>query len=208
MPNPITSFYRKLRPEQQQRLLLTAIGTVVVIAGLYFGLIRAQANILSTAKTEAVGNQDKLKESNRLIKMANAYQTELQVTANRLTQLEATMAPAQADLYSLMMKLVLAFRENQHNQKVEVQHVIPGPVGEIGVFPAFPYKAFPTAVDGYGQYHEIGKFVADFENAYPCFQVQNLELIPLTGTQTAEERDKLAFKMDIVALIAEAPAPR
>jgi hypothetical protein len=47
-----------------------------------------------------------------------------------------------------------------------------------------------------GYYHEFGKFFADFENAFPYFIIQNVEIAP---SGQAEGQEKLSYTFDIVA---------
>jgi hypothetical protein len=61
-------------------------------------------------------------------------------------------------------------------------------------------------VRGFAHYHEFGKFLADFENKYPYFRVQNilLETAAAASTDPAaaqRRKEQLSFRMDIVALI-------
>ena len=52
-------------------------------------------------------------------------------------------------------------------------------------------------------YHEFGRFVADFENAFPYMRIQNIELDPAAASNASAQSDqeKLAFKMEIVTLV-------
>ena len=200
----ITFFFKKLKPEQRNRLLLTAVGTLMAVVGLYFVLIREQMDSLQVEKDAASQCEDKLKEARRLLKMAADYQTELRDTTARLAAIEATLAPPNSDLYAWMIKLLMQFKEDR---KVDILHVSRESLVDAGILPVFPYQAIQTTVNGLGQYHEIGRFLADFENRYPYFRVQNLELRPATGSQSPEDREKLEFKMELVALAAKSPPP-
>ena len=73
-------------------------------------------------------------------------------------------------------------------------------VGDVGVFPKFPYKAAVFPVKGTSHYHNLGRFLADFENSFPFVRVQNLELSPAPRT-AGEDAESLNFKFEIVALI-------
>jgi len=200
----ITFFFKKLKPEQRNRLLLTAVGTLMAVVGLYFVLIREQMDSLQVEKDAASQCEDKLKEARRLLKMAASYEAELRDTTARLAAIEATLAPPNSDLYAWMIKLLMQFKEDR---KVDILHVSRESLVDAGTLPVFPYQAIQTTVNGLGQYHEIGRFLADFENRYPYFRVQNLELRPATGSQSPEDREKLEFKMELVALAAKSPPP-
>lgn len=204
MMDSFTYFLRKLKPEQRNRLLLTAGGTLLAAAALYFVLINSQVANLKAEKDTASQCEDKLKEARRLLKMAADYEAELRDTTARLAAIEATLAPPNADLYAWMIKLLMQFKEDR---KVDILHVSRETLVDVGILPVFPYQAIQTTVNGLGQYHEIGRFLADFENRYPYFRVQNLELRPATGTQSPEDREKLEFKLELVALVAKSPPP-
>jgi hypothetical protein len=73
-------------------------------------------------------------------------------------------------------------------------------VTDVDLLPKFPYKQERIAISGTGYYEEIGKFIADFENEYSASRVVNLELTPYTGP--VENKEKLTFRMEIVALVA------
>jgi hypothetical protein len=200
MLDSINAFFKKLKPEQQQKLLLTVVGTIVAIVALYYGLIRTQMAQLKTERSMAVQLESKVADAERLLKRAAEIQKEVDETSAKLMAIEETMAPANNDLYAWMFKLVTKFQEGR---KVEVRQISREVPCEVGIFPAFPYAAIPASVDGQGKYHEIGKFIADFENQYPWFRVQNLELRPIGGAASGDDKDMLAFKLEIVALIAK-----
>jgi hypothetical protein len=71
------------------------------------------------------------------------------------------------------------------------------------MFAKFPYRAAVFNVRGTAHYHDFGKFVADFENAYPYMRIQNFELEPSAASNSTAQNDqeKLTFKMEIVALV-------
>jgi hypothetical protein len=90
------------------------------------------------------------------------------------------------------------------DRKVDIPQFSREVTTEIGVFPKFPYKAALFNVRGTAHFHDLGKFIADFENTYPYLRVQNLDLEPAAqtaATSAPTEPEKLSFKMEIVALI-------
>jgi hypothetical protein len=60
-------------------------------------------------------------------------------------------------------------------------------------------------IGGTSYYHDLGKFIADFENQFPLFRVLNLEMEPAPSVAGAE-KEKLSFKMDVVALVKPGPS--
>src|SRR5438046_10759600 len=73
----------------------------------------------------------------------------------------------------------------------------------VGMFAKFPYKAAIFNVRGIAYYHDLGQFLADFENNFPYARIQNLEMEPATGSAASgtAEPEKLAFRLEIVTLI-------
>jgi hypothetical protein len=67
----------------------------------------------------------------------------------------------------------------------------------------FPYSQVTIQITGTGLYHDLGRFLADFENDHPHFRVLNLELEPAQGGGSADQEhlDRLAFKLSIAALV-------
>jgi len=71
-------------------------------------------------------------------------------------------------------------------------------MGDVDVLPQFPYRQIKVNISGTAYYHDLGKFIADFENTFPHIRVVNLTVEPLNITGLGNE--KLSFRMDIVAL--------
>ena len=83
--------------------------------------------------------------------------------------------------------------------------VIGAPVaGAVTLLPAFPYNQLSVSVNGTAYYEDLGKFLADFENRFPCMRIQNLNLEPGYGPN-ADDREKLTFHMDIISLTRANP---
>jgi hypothetical protein len=57
---------------------------------------------------------------------------------------------------------------------------------------------------GTAHYHELGRFISDFENEFPHVRLLNLgiELVPTSSG----ERELLTFKMEIVTLVKSNPS--
>ena len=67
------------------------------------------------------------------------------------------------------------------------------------MIPGFPYKQIRFRSSARGYYHDMGKFVADFENKFPHCRVLNLQA-DCTGTPPSGG-EKLNFRMEIAALV-------
>jgi hypothetical protein len=71
-------------------------------------------------------------------------------------------------------------------------------VETMDLLPSFPFKQVKFTITGTSYYHDLGKFIADFENTFPHIRVVNLQLQP---AQAAGGDEKISFKMDVIALV-------
>jgi|ERR1041385_5570093 hypothetical protein len=190
---------RKLSKEKRNNLIMVVLLTVLLLAGLGFGLIRFLYDEL-----QQISNQTE--EANKtLVKMKLAIQqgddTENKVAevSKNLNAMEADMASG--DLYSWGLDLLRRFRADY---KVEVPAVNQPTVGDTTLLPKFPYKQATFPVAGSAYYHDFGRFIADFENQFPHLRIVNLALDPAPGLASSD-KEKLEFKMDVVALVKPNP---
>lgn len=191
---------KRLSKEKRDHLILVAMITAVILGGLGFGLIRFQYEHLRTLKAKHLDSLAKLQKMKDTIGLADAAENQLTEAGRALGVLEENMATG--DPYSWALDLVRRFRLAY---RVDIPGVAQPIVGESSLLPKFPYRQASFTLSGNGFYHEIGRFIADFENQYPEIRIVNLSLSPLTGSLN-EDREKLEFKMDIVALMRPNPS--
>lgn len=188
--------FSKLSKEKRQHLVLVVVGTAAVLGLLGYFLIKGGYENLSSLQQKKKTTEEKLEQMQKTVQRAKEIETAFQQTSDALTEKEAGMATG--DLYSWMQG---SLRRFQRGYKVEIPQI--GAVGtpeNVNCFAKFPYKQATLTVAGTAYYHDLGRFIADFENAFPLMRVMNLNL-DLNPTPTAADRDKLAFKMDIVTLV-------
>ena len=140
-------------------------------------------------------------QSKRRVEKEEQIQNDLDTASRELKSIENQMASG--DLYSWIIVTLNKFRSAY---KVDIPNFTREQVAEVGVVPEFPYKAATFVVRGSAYYHDLGRFLADFENQFPYIRMQNLEIEPLgipaaTPTQRPVDQEKLSFKMEVVALI-------
>lgn len=192
--------FKKLPKEKRDQLLLVVLITVVALGGLGFGLIRAQYANLKRIRNSERDATAKLQTMKDTIDRADQIETDLTEVSRALAGYEEGMATG--DPYSWAIDLIRRFRIAH---KVDVPAISQPVVSECTLLPAFPYKQASFALSGTGFYHDIGRFIAEFENQFPEIRIVNLRLSPATGLAT-EEKEKLEFKMDIVALMRPNPS--
>ncbi len=191
---------KQLSTEKKQHLVAVGFGTMVVLAVIYFVLIRpAQA---SRAKLQAsiAEAEKKYTEAAKLVKNADLEEEKLTRREDQLAMVEATVVTGDPNLW--IRRTYDKFR-TQAPYKIEIPNFPPPALGEMTMIPEFPYKAATYRVSGTAYYHDFGKFLAEFENYFPYMRVLNLDLGPEEGAAAGagEEREKLLFSFEVAALV-------
>ena len=191
---------KKLPKEKRDQLLLVCIGTIALTLALYFGLVKAQKRKLERIARQTTEQEDKVGSATRVVDARDEIESSLTGNLEKLKAIEQSMASG--DMYSWMITTINRFRADR---KVEIPQFSREVATEIGVFPKFPYKAALFHIRGTAHFHELGKFIADFENTFPHIRIQNVDLEPATQTAAtpgvASDPEKLSFKLELVALI-------
>ena len=185
----------KISKEKKQQIALILMGAVGVIAALWYLVIQNQYTHLSAVQKTTREMKDKVGKAETLLKKAGAIETSLEESAKALEKIEGEMASG--DLYLWMINTINRFNVAKEVTFLDFQREL---MGDVGVFPRFPYKAATFPMKGTAHYHELGRFLADFENSFPYVRVQNLELAPSTKT-AGDDSENLNFRFEIVALI-------
>lgn len=188
--------WKKLPKEKRQHLILVVLGTLVILGGLGFGLIKHQYENLGILANKQVAAQQNLKKIEEAIKHASQIETDLTTASQTLASREDGMATG--DLYLWAINTLKKFKLPY---KVELPLVSPPSApSEVNLIPRFPYKQATFTVGGTAYYHDLGRFIADMENEFPHLRVANLT-VELNPSSVPGEREKLSFKMDIITLI-------
>lgn len=180
--------------EKRTQLLFVVAGTVVVLAGIGFGLIRPQYKAL-----DAIAKQHKSETQNLLtiqetIKRGDDTANELANATYKLQKAEEDMASG--DVYAWTYDTIRKFKVAYH---VDIPAIGQPVKGEVDLIPQFPYQQIKFNISGTAFYHDLGKFVSDFENTFPHIRIVNLTIQP--GLLTGADVEKLDFRMDIIALV-------
>ena len=193
--------FKKLPKEKQQGLILVILITLLLVAGLYFGLIQRQNDSLARLADKKTRAAQKLQTVLDAIKRADATKAQLEDAHKELTVAEADVATG--DLYAWVINNLRQFKASYN---VEIpQYSQLSPVADVNLLPRFPYRQATLTVAGTAHYHDLGRFLADFENKFPHVRLVNLSL-DSSGSQNAPEPEMLSFKMDIVTLVKANPS--
>jgi Tfp pilus assembly protein PilO len=193
--------FKKLPKEKRNQLILVVLVTIAALVGLGYGLIKSQYSTLGNLAARKQAAQQKLRQMEDKIKRADLVQAELAADTKKLAELENGMAPS-GDLYAWAIDTV---RQLKLAYKLDIPQVNQPVRGDVTVLPKFPYKQATLTLNGTAYFHDVGTFLAAFENQFPYSRVVNLSLEPASSAVTGE-KEKLAFRMDIVTLVKLNPS--
>jgi hypothetical protein len=185
----------KLPKEKRDHLILVGIGTMLVLIGIGYGLIRPQYATIKAVNSQVSSALDDLQSKEDTIKKADTVSAQLADLNDTLTKAQSDMASGDPSAW-----IYDTIRNFKGKYKVDISvsggQLVPGPVD---LLPKFPYQQIKAAVNGTAYYHDLGKFIADFENAYPHARIANLALEPVGNS--GDSNEKLSFRMEIIVLV-------
>lgn len=186
----------KLTKTKRNQIIVLILATLLTLGGLGYGLIQWQYDNLQFLAKKKSEDDTKLQVMETAVKNAGEMEAALAEVSQSLTEQESTMASG--DLYSWSINTMKRFKTGY---KVEIPQF--GPISsqtDVNLLPNFPYKQATLNVGGKAYYHDLGRFIADFENQFPLMRVVNLSL-DVDASPAAGDREKLSFRMDIVTLV-------
>jgi hypothetical protein len=193
----------KLSKDKRDRLILIIMATVGVSWGLWQFVITTRAARLEAQREEFVDQEAQLVQARDWIERAQAVEKEKSDALAALIRVEEELA-RRDDPYAWSYLLLDKIRE-KHPALKNLDVAGKPAVGPVRLLPSFPYDATTFTVVGRGYYHDFGRFLADFENEYPYYRVENIELTARSpgadSEATLDEPEMLGLKFDIVALL-------
>jgi hypothetical protein len=190
---------KRLSRKKRNQLITVIVVTLAILALIGFGLIRPQYNSLSAIAQARKDADNKLQSIKHAIANSDAIANEWNETTYALAHTEEDMASG--DLYSWTYDTIRHFKQSY---KVEIPEIGQPTIGESDLLPSFPYKQIQFAIHGTVYYHDLGKFIADFENKFPHFRMVRLVVEPAASADSNNE--KLSFRMEIITLVKLSPA--
>ena len=185
----------KLSKEKQTRLILVVLVTLAVLSGLWLGLINFQQKYLRDLAVKKDAARATLDKQELRIRNADRLEAEVIEATKKIAELEEDMAPG--DPVSWLFGKIQVFKLPYKG--VEIPQIsAPGETKDF--LGKFPYKQAAFSVGGTAYFHDLGKFIADFENHFPYFRIVNLDLTPAPGAAESD-KEKLTFNFQIVTLV-------
>jgi hypothetical protein len=189
---------KNLTKEKRDRLILTGAATIIAVVAIYYLLVRSQQSTVDGLSKKIAEEKGKVTNAERLVAATAELKKNLEIETKTLASIEEGMASG--DMYAWVIQTVGRFGAERN---VDIPQFSREVTTDVGVFPKFPYKAAVFNLRGTAYYHDLGQFLADFENKFPYARVQNLEMDP-AGSSAASgtaEPEKLAFRLELVTLI-------
>ena len=202
----------KLSKDKRDKLILVCIGIVAVLGVLYTFVLGSQKNKLATIRSQISGAQSKLHKAEAALRTAETIEASLAQNQQQVDARQEKMAP-QGQYYYWFLKLIDQFRKDEKLDNSFIVDITQPEIAEVDLLPSFPYKSASFGLRVNGQFHDVGRFVADLENTFPYFRVQNLRLSPqapgaaatsVAGTSTTPAtgtEGKLVAELRIVTLV-------
>lgn len=185
-----------LTAEKKQHVILVAVLTGVVIALVWFLLIGTLQDNITKKRAKAGESADKLADARKKLSQSAAIEEQLASATRKLATTEDE-GMASGDLYFWIINTISRFKLAY---RVDIPFFSQPEEIKATVLPDLPYKSVRYNVRGSAYYHDLGRFLAAFENSHPYVFVQNLEVFPGDVVQ-ADDPERLNFRMDIVALV-------
>src|SRR5678816_3519430 len=158
---------KNLPKEKRKHLFLVILLTAMLVGTIYFLVIKAQKSTLQALATQIDEHKAKAGNADRLIASAPVAQRNLEASRQQLSTIEQSMASG--DMYAWVIQTVGRFGAER---KVDIPQFSREVIAEVGMLPRFPYKAAIFNLRGQAYFHDLGRFLADFENHFPYARVQ------------------------------------
>lgn len=186
---------KRLPAAKRNQLIGVLIGTVGLIGLVYLGLIQPQNTKNANLAQQIIKESGRLDDYKKLIKKKEETTALVVTLSNQLVQAEQDLAYGDLNewTYDFVRRLKAAA------PKLELSAPNSGALSDCDLIPAFPYKQLRIALTGSTHYHDLGKFISDFENKYPHCRILNVSAEPAASGVGGSE--KLNFRLDLVALV-------
>lgn len=191
----------KITKTQRDQLIGIAIGTVALMGILWYVGVTSSQEELSKSEKNTAQMLDTLKKAETIMRQGEVVAETLEARTNLLAKREALLSPDR-DAYSWIILTINPFIQSRKG--VNFSHYSQPEVSETGLFPEFPYKWATFHLIGTGYYHDLGRFVADLENSFPYFRVQNLALSAVAATGVEPEKLNITFDLVVPVKMSDA----
>jgi Tfp pilus assembly protein PilO len=182
-----------LSKQKQVALLKLGVVTVLVLVALWFFLVHSAQTRLGE-KANAANNLVKtIAAKKQVVERAGQTKAQIKESSQKLREIEDQMVAG--DIYLWIEKTL---RDFEIPDQIEFTKYDPPQIIEPEVPLKLPYKLASFTVSGSATYHDLGTFLANFENSYPHIRIRRLEMEPsAVGPGTKNEKLSFFFEMQV-----------
>jgi len=201
----------RLGKEKRDRLIMVIVCGLVVCVGIWYSLIQTRRTALAVSRTKLIKANNQLDQAATWLKRSDQIEADMERTMKVVQSVEENMAsPTDPFAWSyVFLDKACSGHDVKVNEVLRPEKKEGDHKKEVGLFLDFPYNVVVFTVSGVASYHDFGDFVADFENRFPYFRLQNISLSnpadAAADAATRPAKEKLLFKMDVVALVKPTP---
>lgn len=182
---------KKLPKEKRNQVVLVWLITIAIIAGWAFVVLDFQLKSRQSAKQNLKKKADQYETMTKQLARADDIRAEAEAASDKLAMVEMHMASG--DVFSWAVNTIRDFKQRR---SVDLPQISQPAVTKNTLIPEFPYDQARMTVAGTAFFHDLGMFIADFENEFPNARINNLDITP-----SSVGSEKLSFKMDIIFLV-------
>lgn len=205
----------KIPKEKQNQMAGVAAGALVLVGLIWYFLISIPGARLARLEENKNEFENKLFRADNWIRRSARVAADLTELKQKLGEIESGMpTPAQLNGNKWVRDLLTSFiQSNRHDVTLMRLHQEPLKGRQAIILPNFPYEGASYEVEARAFYHDIGRFLADFENSHPYFRFQTIRLSPIATPSAAaggppvpdalfetEERENVRVSMNLVLL--------
>jgi hypothetical protein len=187
----------KIPKEQRNKLVLVWLMIVGLVCTWAFVVLSWQMDSKHGADRNLERNQKQYSDMTRAVSGAGEVETQMEEAEQHLAAVESRMANG-GDTYAWVINTMREFKAGYKG--VDIPQFSQIKTADVTLIPHFPYREASVTVAGTAYFHDLGLFIADFENRFHFARIINLE-IESGLSQNPADREKLSFKMDIVFLL-------
>ena len=183
----------RLAPAKRNQLIMVILATMALVALVFVFLINPEKQKNIQQSMEIKNKHKELDEMKETIKRSADKAAEYAAVSNQLTLAEADVAGL--DVSAWTYDTIRRFKSSYH---LDIPGVGQPVSGEVDLLPDLAYRQVKLSLSGTGYYHDLGKFVSEFENTFPHMRLVNLGLDPGAAANAPE---RLAFHFEVIALV-------
>lgn len=193
----------KLSKDKRDKLILTIIAVVGIIAVVYFFVLTDMKDEHATLGTKIISTRDRIDKAERVIKRQATFNEEMAALKASLNTRQAAM-PRPGEDHVWFLKIM---EDRRGTYNLDINEIRNPEAWDPGVLPNFPFKGVSFNVTLVGGYTDFGRFLADFENEFPYMRVQLMNVTPDAQPgppgqpQVAQDTGKLRFNFRVISLI-------